>query len=119
MKFLKSLTFGLLLVTMTLLAFPAVAGIGLVDCGNWGLACDGSEGAIKGYIRSMVNISLTFIALIAIIFIIIGGVRYIASQGDSKEVEQAKRTILYAVIGLIVIGLSAALVNFVVLAIGK
>jgi hypothetical protein len=62
----------------------------------------------------IVNALLTFAALVAAIFIIYGGVRYIISRGDEDAAAEAKNTILYAVIGLIVIGLSAAIVNFAV-----
>lgn len=62
----------------------------------------------------IVNLLLTIAALAAAIFLIIGGIRYIASQGDEDATEKAKNTILYAIIGLIVIGLAAAIVNFVV-----
>jgi len=53
------------------------------------------------------------VAVIAAVMLVIGGVRYIISQGDEGQTEKAKNTILYALIGLIVIGLSAVIVNFV------
>lgn len=65
-------------------------------------------------IRTIINILLIFASLVAVIMIIYGGVRYITSRGDEDETTAAKNTILYAVIGLIVIGLSAAIVNFVI-----
>ncbi len=63
---------------------------------------------------TIVNVLLILAAIIAAIFLVIGGVRYITSSGDEEAADKAKNTILYAVIGLIVIGLSAAIVNFVV-----
>lgn len=68
-------------------------------------------------IRTIVNIFLTLAAIIAVVFLIIGGIRYITSRGDEDEAAAAKNTILYAVIGLIIIGLSAAIANFVINAI--
>jgi len=52
------------------------------------------------------------------VFLLIGGIRYIFSQGDEDQAAQAKNTILYAIIGLIVIGLAAVVVNFIVAAVG-
>ena len=46
--------------------------------------------------------------------LIIGGIRYVISQGDAKQIESAKNTILYAVIGIIVALLAYAIVTFVV-----
>ncbi len=65
-------------------------------------------------ITGIVNALLALAALIAAIFVVIGGVRYITSQGDEDAAASAKNTILYAAIGLIVIALSAVLVNFIV-----
>ena len=46
--------------------------------------------------------------------LLIGGIKYVISGGDSKKVTDAKNTILYAIIGLIVAFLSYAIVNFVI-----
>jgi hypothetical protein len=59
--------------------------------------------------------TLVFIgAIISVIFIIVGGIRYVTSSGDAKRIQQAKDTVLYAVIGLIVSILAGAIVGFVI-----
>lgn len=50
---------------------------------------------------------------IAVLFLILGGLQYITSSGNKDRAEAAKQTILYAVIGLIVIALSFVIVAFV------
>ncbi|MEK7556674.1 MAG: pilin [Patescibacteria group bacterium] len=70
-------------------------------------------------VTNIINILLILAALVAGIFLIIGGVQYITSGSDESGQEKAKNRILYAVIGLIFIGLAAAIVNFVVGAIGQ
>lgn len=50
---------------------------------------------------------------IAVLFLILGGLQYVTSSGNKDKAEQAKQTILYAVIGLIVIALSFVIVSFV------
>ena len=50
--------------------------------------------------------------------IVIGGVRYTVSNGDSNAVTGAKNTIMYAIVGLVVAIIAYALVNFVVVNIG-
>ena len=66
-----------------------------------------------GVFSTIANVLLYIIAAISVIMLIIGGVRYTISQGDSSAVTSAKNTILYAVIGLIVAVLAYAIVNFV------
>ncbi|MEX1997678.1 MAG: pilin [Candidatus Andersenbacteria bacterium] len=70
-------------------------------------------GSLSGAIQTIVNVMLMIVGVIAAVMLIIGGVRYIISQGDEDQTEKAKNTILYALIGLIVIGLSAVIINFV------
>jgi hypothetical protein len=69
---------------------------------------------LVGAVVFIVNWLLVLAALAALVFLIIGGIRYIVSQGEEEAAEKAKNTILYAIIGLIVIGLSAVVVNFIV-----
>lgn len=71
------------------------------------------EGDLISGITAVVNVFLALIALIAVIFILIGGIKYITSGGDEDAAASAKNTILYAIIGLIVIAFSAVIVNFV------
>ncbi len=66
-----------------------------------------------GIFRTVTNVLLFIIGAIAVIMLIIGGIRYVISGGDSSAVTAAKNTILYAVVGIIVALLAYALVNFV------
>lgn len=63
------------------------------------------------------NLALYIVGAIAVIMLIWGGLRYITSGGDSKKITDAKNTILYAIIGLIIAFLSFAIINFVLNAI--
>ena len=56
---------------------------------------------------------LFIIGAISVIMLIIGGIRYTVSGGDSAAVTSAKNTILYAIVGIIVALLAFAIVNFV------
>lgn len=63
---------------------------------------------------TIVNIMLFIIGAIAVIMIIVGGIRYVVSGGDQNAVTSAKNTIMYAVVGLIIAALAYAVVNFVI-----
>jgi hypothetical protein len=69
---------------------------------------------LKNFIKTIVNVLLFILGAIAVIMIIIGGIRYTTSNGDTAQLTAAKNTILYAVIGLVVAILAYAIVNFVI-----
>lgn len=74
----------------------------------------GQDGCGQGIFTTVVNILLFLIGAIAVIMLIIGGVRYTVSGGDSGNVTAAKNTILYAIIGIVVAVLAYAIVDFVI-----
>ncbi|MEP6710460.1 MAG: hypothetical protein ABJA64_01970 [Candidatus Saccharibacteria bacterium] len=67
-----------------------------------------------GIFKIITNVLLFIIGAISVIMLIIGGIRYTVSGGDSAAVTSAKNTILYAIVGIIVALLAYALVNFVI-----
>jgi hypothetical protein len=62
---------------------------------------------------TIVNVLLFIIGAVSVIMLIIGGIRYTVSAGDSGNVTAAKNTIMYALIGLAVAFLAFAIVNWV------
>jgi hypothetical protein len=74
---------------------------------------DGAEEGLNGLITNIVNIFSIIVGIVAVVMIIIGGFRYITSGGDSGNVTAAKNTILYAVIGLVIVALAQFIVRFV------
>lgn len=67
-----------------------------------------------GVFKTITNVLLFIIGAISVIMLIVGGIRYVVSGGDSSAVTSAKNTILYAVVGIVVAILAYALVNFVI-----
>lgn len=67
-----------------------------------------------GVFKTITNVLLFIIGAISVIMLIIGGIRYVVSGGDSSAVTSAKNTILYAIVGIVVAILAYALVNFVI-----
>lgn len=72
------------------------------------------EGGEGGIFRTITNVLLFLIGAISVIMLIIGGIRYVVSGGDSTAVQNAKNTILYAIVGVVVAILAYAVVNFVI-----
>jgi hypothetical protein len=63
--------------------------------------------------KTVVNIFSLIVGIVAVIMIIYGGFRYITSGGESGAVGNAKNTIIYAIVGLILVALAQTLVHFV------
>ncbi|PID32355.1 hypothetical protein CR970_01130 [Candidatus Saccharibacteria bacterium] len=77
--------------------------------------CDDEVGTetLQNGIKTVINIFSLIIGVIAVIMIIVGGFKYITSNGDSGNVTSAKNTILYAIIGLVIVALAQVIVRFV------
>lgn len=82
--------------------------------GTSGVGGNDNKTKLEDQIKTIVNIMLFLLGAIAVIMIIIGGIRYATSNGDSSQTKAAKDTILYAVIGLVVAIMAYAIVNFIV-----
>ena len=79
--------------------------------------CDGCPENLfgdTGVFKQVTNIVLYIVGVIAVIMLIIGGIKYVVSGGDAKKVTDAKNTVLYAIIGLVIAFLAFAIVNFVI-----
>jgi hypothetical protein len=71
-------------------------------------------GATDDLVDKLIGITIGVVGALALLFIVIGGYRYVISQGNPQAVAQAKNTILYALIGLIVAISAQVIVSFVI-----
>ena len=110
--------------TVTLMAGRAMAAINYENPAQAGAEAARANGmpaeliGTTGVFTRITNTVLFAVGIISVIMLILGGLRYIISGGDSKKVTDAKNTIMYAIIGLIISILSFAIVNFVINAVG-
>ena len=125
---LKKISQGLLLVPALVMGLsfvaPAVASAACdttnltvssgVDCAGANSGTPSSLFGDTGIFQKIVNIMLFIVGAVAVIMLIIGGIRYVTSNGAQDQVTAAKNTIMYAIIGIIVAVLAYAIVNFVV-----
>ena len=106
----------LMIGAVAMVAVPEVSALTLRE-GAEAAKCDecpsdlfGEPGAFK----QITNTILYIVGIIAVIMLIIGGIRYVISGGDAKKVTDAKNTVLYAIIGLVIAVFAYAIVNFVI-----
>ena len=68
---------------------------------------------------NIINIIIGISGIVAVVFIVIGGINYMTSTGDAGKVKKAKDTILYGIIGLIIVLLAFAITQFVLNQLGS
>lgn len=79
------------------------------------LVCDArGENIGNGFAESLTNLLLFMLGIGAVIMIVIGGIKYATSNGDSSKIASAKNTILYSVVGLVVALMAWGIIRFVV-----
>lgn len=95
----------------TNLDFSAIDANG---CGGDKKLDNGPGGSgIGGTIKKIINFMSVLVAAIAVIMVIWGGFKYVTSGGDSNNVSSAKSTIIYALVGLVIVALAQFIVQFV------
>ena len=134
----KIKSYVLALFSILTLALPVIAPIAVYaasGCGNNNIASNVADGAttasgaptdtinctasnvgtgsIGTLAASIVKIFSLIVGAVSVIMIIYGGFRYITSGGDSNRVGSAKNTLIYAVIGLLIVALAQLIVHFV------
>src|SRR6185312_3712079 len=90
-------------------AATAAGASGTDLCGGTGV--QGTD--LASLAAKIVDIFSIVVGAVAIIMIIYGGFRYITSGGDSNRVGSAKNTLIYAIVGLIIVALAQVIVHFV------
>lgn len=77
--------------------------------------CDGSSGkSIEQIVSTVIEIFSWVVGVVAVIFAIIAGFKYVTSGGEASAIKSAKDTLLYVVVGLVVAALAQVLVKYVI-----
>lgn len=76
--------------------------------------CETGTASLNGVVANVVNILSWLVGIAAVIMIMVGGFRYVTAGGDSGKLGSAKNTIIYAVIGLVIVALAQTIVKFVI-----
>lgn len=84
-----------------------------VNCADQAALAADSQTKISAIIGSVINILSMLVGAVSVIMIIIGGFKYVTSNGDSNATKGAKDTIMYALIGLMLVGFAQAIIRFV------
>ncbi len=78
-----------------------------------GGTCNGDANQFNKVIKLVINILSVIAGIAAVIMIVVGGLRYITSGGDSSKVASAKTSIIYSIVGLVIVALAQVIVRYV------
>lgn len=121
-RFFRGLVAAFALMTVSLSTVNIVSAVDIWGGG----ACKGANtdlcskkgskkstaGALGPIVKSVVDILLYISVIVSVIVIIVSGIKYASSTGDSGKVTSAKNTLLYAVVGLLVSVMSLAIIQY-------
>ena len=116
-RFVPLIITAALALMVSVFGATQVLAIGNIQDGANSAKSDQQPGDLfgnSGVFAEISSILLFIVGAIAVIMIVIGGLRYVISGGDASQVQAAKNTILYALVGIIVAILAYAAVNFVI-----
>jgi len=120
MKKIQTFIAAFLLLTVSAFVFVPVSPVGAqaldgVCSTNPGesAVCNNKDDKADGFIGTLVNVLLYIVGAVSVVTLIIGGVLYVLSAGNSSSVAKAKNTITYSIVGIVVSVLAYAIVNWV------
>jgi type IV secretory pathway VirB2 component (pilin) len=90
---------------------PKDTDFGLTEFTDVGL---GQSTDLKGFIANAINIVLGFLGIIAVLFIIYAGFKWMTAAGNEEQVGEARKMLVQAVVGLIIIFMAWAIGAFVI-----
>ncbi|MEK7620836.1 MAG: pilin [Patescibacteria group bacterium] len=111
-----SIIIASLLVIFSITILPSTAYAALPQCSTApeAVICQTDQSLFGGVLKDVINIMLYLAGAIAVVMIVVGGIRYITSDGDPGAASKAKNTIIYALVGLVIAVMSYSIVNFVI-----
>ena len=118
MKILAKILITLSIIAASFLVTAPVYAQSINNCpaGTDPLLCpkSGGEGEIQDRVKNVLRAVYAWIGIIAVVVIVISGIKYMTSQGNPDAVKKAKSGILYAVIGIIVVLAAFAITEVII-----
>ena len=109
-----ALAFGVALATASLVGHGHVYAETAKDALTAGVGSTGDGGGnLDSVIATVVNVMSLMVAIVSVIMIIFAGFKFVTSTGDSGKTSSARSTIIYAIVGLVIVALAQAIVRFV------
>lgn len=71
-------------------------------------------GDLSGFVISLINFAISLSVLIVVISLVVAGFKYILSMGDEEKVKEATRSLVYSLLGLVIVFLSPTIIEFII-----
>lgn len=94
-------------------ACEAIGGSGGEECSVLDKNQGGKGTSLDLTVQNIINLLSAIVAVAAVIMIIIGGFKFVTSGGDANSTKSARNTIIYAVVGLVIVAIAQMIVWFV------
>ena len=94
------------------LAYDPLAGA--CSSGSTSEVCKNKNEKLEPFVKKIINALLYVVGLLSVVMIIVAGIMYTASSGDSGRISKAKNMLMYSIVGLVVSFMAFAIVNWVV-----
>ncbi len=114
-RIVKNIVTAAVSLSMVLaIGIPSLVGAQSKEDIKQGVDITGTEStSVDSAVKATIDILSVVVGVIAVIMIIIGGLKYVTSNGDSNSISSAKNTIIYALIGIVVVAIAQSVVRFV------
>ncbi|MDO4611407.1 MAG: pilin [Candidatus Saccharibacteria bacterium] len=105
---------GMAVVASTYIILNAIRIAFMGANGNFAANCTTSEClTATDFVTNILGWFIGIAGIVAAIFLVVGGIGYVTSAGDASKLQKSKNTIMYALIGLAIVGLAQVIVVFV------
>ncbi|MFA5130064.1 MAG: pilin [Patescibacteria group bacterium] len=92
-------------------AAPTADTVGITAVQNSGMQLSGGD--VRQTVANIINVALGFLAIIAVIIVLVGGFKYMLSGGSEDKTSEARKLIVSGIIGLAIILSAWAITSFV------
>lgn len=69
--------------------------------------------SLEGFVIHLVNLAISFSVVIAIVALIIAGFKYILAMGDEEKIEEATKSLIFAIVGLVIVFVAPLVVEYI------
>lgn len=85
----------------------------VTQTGGGGCGAADASNKVNNILKLVINLFSLIVGFVSVVMIIVGGFKYITSGGEASNVSGAKNTIIYAIVGLVIVALAQFIVHFV------
>jgi len=87
-------------------------GVGAAS-GSTGCTASAGQPSVNSLVKTIVTVLSWIVGVLSVIMIVFAGFQYVNSGGDTNKTAGAKNTLIYAIVGIVIVAFAQAIVQFV------